>query len=127
MKVSLVASTIPQSTAGWEPAEKQWREQIESWPGVPGQFSFFVFKATTNFPVLEYASGVTCLETEDGCYIAGTGDEMALACLNHCQPEVPEEILTLYNYIHTKLSDFGYRTIGRKRPTLYGFTLENNR
>lgn len=102
---------------------RQWQQRIANLPGNRGGFAFFVFKAQCNWYIGDYLVGLTWAEDESGFYIAGTFDQFDSACYHYSKQDSPEDILRLYNYIHTKLVDFGYTPRGSKRPTMKGYYL----
>lgn len=125
MNIRLAASTVPTVPGPYSyvAQEKVWREQVESFGGHPWHYAFFVFEIVDPFPVIEYSEGLACHECEDRSYLAGTASELAIACLHYCSNDYPSEAVSVYGYIHTKLNDWGFKTLGTKVPTIEGFIL----
>ena len=101
---------------------RQWQQRTANLPN-PGGFAFFVFKAECDWYIGDYLSGLIWAEDDSGYYLAGTFDQFNSACYVYSRADAPADILKLYNYIFTKLSDFGYSPRGTKRPTQHGFYL----
>ena len=102
---------------------RQWQERTANLPR-PGRFAFFVFEARCDWYIGDYLVGLTWIEHNDRYYLAGTGEDFDTACFAFSNPDVPFDVLKLYNYIHQKLVDYGYSPRGEKRATQNGFYLQ---
>ena len=103
---------------------REWQQSTANLPA-RGGFAFFVFRVDCDWYIGDHLTGLHWCEL--GCgrqyMLAGTFDEYNLACYTFCRDDAPHDIMMLYNYVHQKLSDYGYVLRGDKRQTAQGFYL----
>jgi hypothetical protein len=122
--VALAALTRPSGRV--EPLDSpaaHWAHTTSEWP-VQGRFAFFVFQVRLCYDCAEWFPGLQTHWVENDLFVGGTVDQWDSACYALLKRDHPHDCCTVFRFVYTTLTDFGYTLRGTRTSQAKKFYLK---